>query len=105
MMGRHSTDLSATGAGRPLPLSGLSCSRRQSRLPDPPKKKKKKKKKVGSRGWTRPLLPRSSNWATGLERRDVIRARVLGLKVVAGSWVPIRGYQALVVVVAARILQ
>ena len=44
MMGRHSTDLSFAGAGRPLPLSDLSCSRRQSRLPDPPKKKKKKKK-------------------------------------------------------------
>jgi len=30
------------GAGRPPPPSGLSCSWRQSRLPDPQKKKKKK---------------------------------------------------------------
>jgi len=42
MMGRHSTDLSTAGAGRPLPLIDLSCSQRQSRLPDPQKKKKKK---------------------------------------------------------------
>jgi len=45
MMGRHSIELSCEGAGRPLPLSGSSWFRRQSRLPDPPKKKKKKKKK------------------------------------------------------------
>ena len=41
-MGRHSTDLSDLEDGRPSPLSDLSCSRRQSRLPDPQKKKKKK---------------------------------------------------------------
>jgi len=41
-MGRHSADLSGAGAGRPVPLADLSCSRRQSRLPDPQKKKKKK---------------------------------------------------------------
>jgi len=51
MMGRHSIELSCAGAGRPLPLSGFSWFRRQSRLPDPPKKKKKKKKKSGAK-WT-----------------------------------------------------
>jgi len=55
-MGRHSTDLSVAGAGRPLPLSDLSCSRRQSRLPDPQKKKKKKS------GKKQRLDPTTSNW-------------------------------------------
>jgi len=53
MMGRHSMELSAAGAGRPFPLSDFSWFWRQSRLPDPQKKKKKKKKKVersGGRG-------------------------------------------------------
>ena len=45
MTGRHSTDLSGVGAGRPPPLSDVSWFWRQSHLPDPQKKKKKKKKK------------------------------------------------------------
>jgi len=51
MTGRHSTDLLLAGAGRPTPLFDLSCSRRQSRLPDPQKKKKKKSGKKQRRGW------------------------------------------------------
>jgi len=38
-MGRHSIELPAAGAGRPLPLSGILWFWRQSRLPDPQKKK------------------------------------------------------------------
>ena len=48
MMGHHSKELSAAGAGRPSPLSDFSWFQWQSRLPDP--QKKKKKKVVRSRG-------------------------------------------------------
>ena len=84
MMGRHSTELSAEGAGRPVPLSDLSWCRRQSRLPDPPKKKKKKVAQNG--GWTRPLLPSSSNWATSSTGQPkVVKVSGRGLQMTLGS--------------------
>jgi len=48
-------------------------------------KKKKKKKVEQSGGWTRPLLPRSSNRATTRKLLGLVTS-VSGLKVVAGSW-------------------
>ena len=85
MMGRHSTDLSIAGAGRPVPLFDPSCSRRQSRLPDPQKKKKKKSGTKWSLDPTTTSKLVSGRATSSTGRLRVVKVSGWGLQTTLGS--------------------